>query len=157
MRDPGISPAARHTLAQRRSVSAYDGVRRQNMAKTAKPRMVGAELYFNQLARAKKFYRDILGLTLADETLGHHARFAAGNAFLCLEHKGAENYPSADKAVVFFEVPDLAVTVKALGRKRVLRCESQSGAHRPAWAVLHDPEGHNILLLESQNRPKSKK
>jgi catechol 2,3-dioxygenase-like lactoylglutathione lyase family enzyme len=126
------------------------------MAKTAQPRMVGVELYFNQVPRAKKFYRDILGLTLADETPGHHAQFAAGNAFLCLERKGGENYPSADKAVVFFEVPDLAAAVKALGRKRILRYEPQSGARRPAWAVLHDPEGHNILLLESQNRPKSK-
>ena len=123
------------------------------MAKTAKPRMVGVELYFDHLARAKKFYRNILGLTLADETPGHHAQFAAGDAFLCLERKGAENYPSADKAVVFFEVPDLAAAVKALGRKRILRYEPQSGARRPAWAVLHDPEGHNILLLESKNRP----
>jgi catechol 2,3-dioxygenase-like lactoylglutathione lyase family enzyme len=126
------------------------------MAKTAKPRMVGVELYFNQLARAKKFYRDILGLTLADELPGHHARFAAGNAFLCLERKGAENYTSADKAVVFFEVPDVAAAVKTLGRKRILRYEPQSGARRAAWAVLHDPEGHNILLLESQNKPKRK-
>ena len=126
------------------------------MAKTAKPRMVGVELYFNQFARARKFYRDILGLTLADELPGHHARFAAGNTFLCLERKGAENYPSADKAVVFFEVPDVAAAVKTLGRKRILRYEPQSGARRAAWAVLHDPEGHNILLLESQNKPKRK-
>jgi catechol 2,3-dioxygenase-like lactoylglutathione lyase family enzyme len=126
------------------------------MAKTAKLRMVGVELYFHRLARAKKFYRDILGLTLGAEIPGHHAQFTAGNAFLCLERKGAENYPSADKAVVFFEVPDLAAAVKALGRKRILRYEPQGGALRPAWAVLHDPEGHNILLLESQNRPKRK-
>jgi predicted enzyme related to lactoylglutathione lyase len=126
------------------------------MAKTAKPRMVGVELYFDQLPRAKKFYRDVLGLALADETPGHHAQFAAGDTFLCLERKGAENYPSADKAVVFFEVRDLAAAVKALGRKRVLRYEPRSGARRPSWAVLHDPEGHNILLLESQKSPKSK-
>jgi predicted enzyme related to lactoylglutathione lyase len=126
------------------------------MAKTAKPRMVGVELYFNQLARAKKFYRDILGLTLTNETRGHHAQFAAGDVFLCLERKGAENYPSADKAVVFFEVRELAAAVKALGRKRILRYEPQSGARRPAWALLHDPEGHNILLLESQSNPKRK-
>jgi catechol 2,3-dioxygenase-like lactoylglutathione lyase family enzyme len=127
------------------------------MAKPAKARMVGVELYFDQLPRAKKFYRDVLGLALADETLGHHAQFVAGDVFLCLERKGAENYPSADKAVVFFEVPDVAAAVRALGRKRILRYERQSGARRPAWAVLHDPEGHNILLLESQRKPKSKK
>ena len=126
------------------------------MSKTAKLRLVGVELYFDRLARAKKFYRDILGLALANETYGHHAKFVSGDTFICLERKGAENYPSADKAVLFFEVPDLAAAVKSLGRKRVVRCDSQSSARRPAWAVLHDPEGHNILLLESRNGKQAK-
>lgn len=119
-------------------------------SKSAKLKIVGVELYFNHLTRAKKFYRDTLGLTLADETPGHHAQFSAGNSFLCLERKGAENYPSADKAVLFFEVPNLAATIKSLGRKRILHHEPKAGRGRPAWAVLHDPEGHNILLLQSQ-------
>jgi predicted enzyme related to lactoylglutathione lyase len=119
-------------------------------SKPPKPCVVGVELYFKRLARATKFYRDILGLTLADETPGHHARFSAGNAFVCLERKGSESYPSADKAVVFFEVPDLEATIKSLGRKRILRHEPQADQRRPAWAVLHDPEGHNILLLQSR-------
>jgi predicted enzyme related to lactoylglutathione lyase len=118
--------------------------------KSAKLRIVGVELYFNNLARAKKFYRDTLGLNLAQQTPGHHAQFSAGNAFVCLENKGSENYPSADKAVLFFEVPDLAATIKSLGRKRILRHEPQADQRRPAWAVLHDPEGHNILLLQSR-------
>jgi predicted enzyme related to lactoylglutathione lyase len=123
-----------------------------NMAKTksAKPRIVGVELYFNSLARAKKFYRDTLGLNLAQEARGHHAQFSAGNAFVCLESNGSENYPSADKAVLFFQVPDLAATIKSLGRKRILRHEPQGDQRRPAWAVLHDPEDHNILLLQSR-------
>lgn len=118
--------------------------------KSAKLRIVGVELYFNNLARAKKFYRDTLGLNLAQEAPGHHAQFSAGNAFVCLESKGSENYPSADKAVLFFEVPDLAATIRSLGRKRILRHAAQANQRRPAWAVLHDPEGHNILLLQSR-------
>jgi predicted enzyme related to lactoylglutathione lyase len=119
-------------------------------SKSAQFKIVGVELYFGNLTRAKKFYRDTLGLTLANETPGHHAQFAAGNAFLCLERRGAENYPSADKAVLFFEVPNLAATIKSLGRKRILHHEPKSAQSRPAWAVLHDPEGRNILLLQSQ-------
>jgi predicted enzyme related to lactoylglutathione lyase len=119
------------------------------MRKSATPKIVGVELYFKHLARAKEFYRSTLGLTLADESPGHHAQFAAGNAFICLERKGSENYPSADKAVLFFEVRNLAATIKSLGRKRILHHEPKAG-QRPAWAVLHDPEGHNILLLESR-------
>jgi predicted enzyme related to lactoylglutathione lyase len=125
-------------------------------SKPPKPRVVGVELYFKRLARAKKFYRDILGLTLADETPGHHARFAAGNAFICLERKGSENYPSADKAVLFFEVRDLPATIKSLGRKRILHHEPKADRRRPAWAVLHDPEGHNILLLQSRTKKRER-
>jgi predicted enzyme related to lactoylglutathione lyase len=122
------------------------------MPKSMRLTIVGMELYFNNLTRAKKFYRDTLGLTIANETPGHHAQFNAGNAFLCLERKGAENYPSADKAVLFFEVPNLSATIKSVGRKRILHHEPKSAQSRQAWAVLHDPEGHNILLIQSQKR-----
>ncbi len=62
-----------------------------------------------------------------------------------METKGAENYPSLDKAVLFFEVPDLKAALAAMGRERVVKVEKQ-------WAVLHDPEGHNVLLLERPAR-----
>ena len=106
---------------------------------------VGVELYFEDLDRAKKFYLDTLGLHLSDEQLGHHAKFDVDAAFLCLEAKGSESYPSRDKAVLFFEVPDLEAAIDAIGPHRFVRSE-------PHWAVLHDPEGHNILLLHAGPR-----
>jgi hypothetical protein len=36
-----------------------------------------------------------------------------------------------------------------LGRQHVIRHESN--ASRP-WAVLHDPEGHNVLLLQAPTK-----
>jgi predicted enzyme related to lactoylglutathione lyase len=105
------------------------------------PRLVGVELYFEDLERAKRFYMDTLGLQVSDESPGHHAKFDCGASFVCLEMKGSETYPSRDKAVLFFEVADLESAVKAIGEDQVVRREAQ-------WAVLHDPEGHNILLLE---------
>ena len=107
-------------------------------------RFAGVELYFDDLERAKSFYRDILGLTIANEQAGHHAQFNAGAGFICLECKGAENYPSRDKAVLFLELQDLAAAVAAIGRDRFVRTE-------PTWAVLHDPEGHNVLLIQKKN------
>jgi predicted enzyme related to lactoylglutathione lyase len=103
--------------------------------------LTGVELYFDDLATAKAFYGETLGLELADEQPGHHAKFESGGRFLCLEKKGVETYPSKDKAVLFFEVADLEAAMEAVGRNRVV----QSAA---GWAVLHDPEGHNILLLQ---------
>ena len=120
-------------------------------------RMAGVELYFDDLVRAKKFYVDTLGLNIKNEGAGHFVQFDAGSGFVCLERKGSENYPSQDKAVLFFEVADLAATVESLGRERVVRYEPQGGARRTPWAVLHDPEGHNILLLQAAKRAKRKK
>lgn len=58
-----------------------------------------------------------------------------------LERKGSESYPSRDKAVLFFEVADLGATINAIGRERFLHTAAD-------WAVLHDPEGHNVLLIQ---------
>jgi len=108
----------------------------------SEPRLVGVELYFEKLEPARRFYTDILGLNVSEEQSGRFAKFTSGSGFLCLERKGSESYPSSDKAVLFFEVPDLDAAVTAIGRARFVRIE-------PVWAVLHDPEGHNVLLLET--------
>jgi catechol 2,3-dioxygenase-like lactoylglutathione lyase family enzyme len=116
-----------------------------------RPCLAGIELYFDDLERARDFYRDCLGLPVANEHLGHHAQFDCGSAFVCLERKGAENYPSADKAVLFLEVADLNRAIARIGPERILHHEPNPGRRRQAWAVLHDPEGHNILLLEKRS------
>jgi catechol 2,3-dioxygenase-like lactoylglutathione lyase family enzyme len=113
--------------------------------KDLKPRLVGVELYFDNLNRAQEFYADTLGLTLGDTITNHHAKFDTPTGFVCLERKGVENYPSADKAVLFIEVADLRRTVGVLAGN-IVRYEA--AVVRP-WAVLHDPEGHNILLLQA--------
>lgn len=105
-------------------------------------RFVGVEIYFDDLERARNFYVETLGLRVTGQQPGHHARFDSDAGFICLERKGVESYPSSDKAVLFFEVPDLEAAVSAIGRDRLVRWE----AH---WAVLHDPEGHNVLLLQA--------
>ncbi len=110
-------------------------------------RLSGVELYFDDVDSAKRFYSAVLGLELSEEEAGHFAQFDGGNGFICLERKGSENYPSRDKAVLFFEVPDLDEAIARIGPERVVRSELQAG-RRGRWAVLHDPEGHNILLLE---------
>ena len=102
---------------------------------------VGVELYFSDLDKAREFYVNTLGLTVSDEQAGHHARFEPGAGFICLERKGVESYPSQDKAVLFFAVNDLKSAIAAIGAEKLVRSE-------PGWAVLHDPEGHNVLLLE---------
>src|SRR6202040_3299214 len=62
---------------------------RKKSPRKSKPnlRLTGVELYFEDLPRAKKFYRETLGLELADKSTGHFAQFAAGNSFVCLKER----------------------------------------------------------------------
>jgi predicted enzyme related to lactoylglutathione lyase len=107
-------------------------------------RLAGFELYFEHLEEAKRFYTEILGLQTTEERTGYFAKFDTGAGFMCLERKGSESYPSSDKAVVFIEVTDLQATMARVGRDRFVRIE-------PTWAALHDPEGHNIVLLQASS------
>ena len=114
-------------------------------------RLVGVELYFDDLVAAKNFYEGTLGLDIFGEQPGHHAQFNVGQAFLCLEKKGVEDYPSRDKAVIFLEVPNVQAAVEAIGRERFVHVENGDERTQP-WAVRRDSEGHNVLLLEAQRK-----
>jgi catechol 2,3-dioxygenase-like lactoylglutathione lyase family enzyme len=111
-------------------------------------RLLGVELYVEDLPRARDFYGGVLGLPLEEEQPDRHAKFAPLAAFLCLERKGVENYPSQDKAVVFLEVGDLQGYVASVGADRFVRVELGAS---PRWAVLHDPDGYNVVLIEGAN------
>jgi len=58
-----------------------------------------------------------------------------------------EDCPSLDKAVMFLEVPHLRDAVEVIGEHRIISLQPAAEG-RAAWAILHAPEGHNILLLE---------
>ncbi len=113
------------------------------MTMNAGPNFVGVELYFEHLEAAKQFYTQLLGLEVSEEQSGHFVKFDSASGFICLERKGSESYPSKDKAVLFFEIGDLPSSVEAIGRERFVQIEA-------TWAVLHDPDGHNVLLLQSE-------
>jgi catechol 2,3-dioxygenase-like lactoylglutathione lyase family enzyme len=108
-------------------------------------RLAGVELYASDLERSRAFYERVLSLKVVQEETGHHVMFATGGAFLCLEKPGVENYPSQDKAVIFLEVDDLSAFASSLGRDRFVKYQPDSG-----WAVLHDPDGYNVLLLQKR-------
>jgi predicted enzyme related to lactoylglutathione lyase len=104
-------------------------------------RFTGVELYFSDLKKASAFYADTLGLQISDEDPQRYTKFSGGAGFVCLERKGSDSYPSQDKAVLFFEVSDLQAAISAIGEQLFVERQEK-------WAVLHDPEGHNVLLLQ---------
>lgn len=109
------------------------------------PRFAGVELYFKDLAVARRFYSEALGLAPEEERPEHHIKFSLGDGFLCLERTGVENYPSEDKAVIFLEVGDLASTLRRIPASQLVRDESRGN---PPWAAIRDPEGHTVLLSQ---------
>lgn len=113
--------------------------------------LAGIELYFNDVENARRFYRDVVGLNILDEEGGHYARFGSGPMFVCVERKGSESYSSQDKAVLFFRVADLRQAMDRIGRERFVQVEEQPAKGGRAWAVFHDPEGHNIVLIEQSS------
>jgi catechol 2,3-dioxygenase-like lactoylglutathione lyase family enzyme len=112
---------------------------------TLTARLAGVELYFDDLDTAKDFYTNTLGLPLQEDQPDHHAMLRIGDGFVCLERKGMENYPSADKAVLFLEVPNVRAALDRLVSADVLG--SDLSAAKP-WAAVRDPEGHTVLLLQ---------
>jgi hypothetical protein len=50
--------------------------------------------------------------------------------------------PGQDATCCTFEVPDLEAAITSIGKEGSVRSE-------PGWAVLHDPDGRNVLLLYS--------
>ena len=115
-------------------------------------RLIGVELYFDDLVAAKRFYQETLGLKVSHEQSGHHVQFEIGGPFLCLEKKGVEDYPSRDKAVIFLEVADVRSALEGLGKANLVHFEEGDRNAASPWAVLHDPEGHNVLLLQANSR-----
>src|SRR5262249_39250838 len=107
--------------------------------------LVGVELYFEDLPRARAFYQEVLGLELAETQEGHHVKLMTPGGFICVDRQAVAVYLSADKAVVFFEVTKLSHALERIGADRVIR-RSRRGPD--AWAVLPDPDGHNLLLVE---------
>lgn len=49
--------------------------------------LVGVELYFEDLEKAKRFYVETLGLKVAEEEPEHHAKFESGTRFILLLHR----------------------------------------------------------------------
>jgi catechol 2,3-dioxygenase-like lactoylglutathione lyase family enzyme len=105
-------------------------------------------------AKAIGFYRDVLGLKLADEN-------PVGATFACGSGTFLEVYPSefagtAKNTVAGFEVPDLEMTMRELRSRGVIFEEyalpkttdgiAHLGPNRGAW--FKDPDGNIFALVE---------
>jgi len=100
-----------------------------------------------------KFYTEVMGLKLVMRPQPGMAFFDCAGQYLLIEKQhGAEHYGTG--AVLYFNVPDLAVCVKELkGRGVTLKHEPHRIAQMPAYdlwmAFFEDPDKH-LLALQMQ-------
>jgi predicted enzyme related to lactoylglutathione lyase len=107
-------------------------------------------LYVDDMERETKFYRDVLGLTLAYATKGW-TQFATKGAALVLhptlaDHKDMS--PRASRTHVTFRVDDLTGEYARLIAQGVEFHAPPASAGFGKHATLVDPEGNEIDLLE---------
>ena len=107
-----------------------------------------------EMARARKFYEEALGLPAGSERPNGETRYQAGGTSFALYPRATPT--RADHTALSFEVSDIAAEMQAL-RARGVRFEEYDlpglktvegvcvlGAERAAW--FRDPEG-NILCI----------
>lgn len=107
----------------------------------------GIVLYSRDLARAKEFYHGLLGLpVLLEEANVTH--FDAGSVRLAIHRYPIEGPREAPEGFVVFAVDDLATVYEELRRKGAEFLGPPANRAYGRVAYLHDPEGHEIGLLE---------
>jgi predicted enzyme related to lactoylglutathione lyase len=107
----------------------------------------GVVLYSKDLAQAKDFYSRILGLPVLLEE-PHVIHFDGGSVRLAIHRYPIEGAREAPEGFVVFAVDDLAKTYEDLRRKGAEFLGPPASRPYGRVAYLHDPEGHEIGLLE---------
>lgn len=109
--------------------------------------MEGIVLYSANLERAKAFYGDLLGLPLLLEE-AHVVHFDAGCVRLAIHRYPTEGRRETLEGFIVFAVNDLARAYEDLRRRGAEFLGPPADRPYGRVAYLHDPEGHEIGLLE---------
>ncbi|TLZ81688.1 MAG: hypothetical protein E6K03_09765 [Methanobacteriota archaeon] len=107
----------------------------------------GIVWYSEDLDRARAFYRDVLGLPLLlDE--GHVIHFDAGTVRLAIHRCPPGEGREAPEGFLVFGVDDMTAAYEELSKRGAVFLGAPAQRPYGRVAYLHDPEGHEIGLLE---------
>src|SRR3989442_13699521 len=113
--------------------------------------MEGIVWYSQALDRGRAFYADVLGLPLLlDE--GHVIHFDAGTVRLAIHRCPPGESREAPEGFLVFGVDDLAAAYEELSKRGAVFLGAPAQRPYGRVAYLHDPEGHEIGLLEEPGR-----
>jgi len=110
------------------------------------------ELYFDDLEAAKRFYQETSASTFFTSSPGiTYSLKPAGHSYAWRRREWKNTLP-AIKPCIFLEVADVRSAGERLGKEKVVHFDVGNAHGGSPWAVLHDPEGQNVLLLQANNR-----
>jgi len=107
----------------------------------------GIVLYSQDLNRAKAFYRDVLGFRILLEE-DHVVHFDAGSVRLAIHRYPTGQALEVREGFLVFAVDDLATEYEELRRRGAEFLGPPADRPYGRVAYFHDPEGHEIGLLE---------
>ncbi len=111
----------------------------------------GIVLYSANLDAARAFYRDVLGLPLLLEE-DHVLHFDAGSVRLAIHRYPTEGRREAPEGFLVFAVDDLQAVYEDLQGRGTVFLGPPADRPYGRVAYLHDPEGHEIGLLEEPRK-----
>ncbi|HWA29744.1 MAG TPA: VOC family protein [Rhizomicrobium sp.] len=114
-------------------------------------KLVQVALTCRDLGRARKFYRDTLGLPLMFEA-GHMLFFDIGGQRLMVGLSEKPDQPIGGGTHIYFDAPDLPVLVPALKAKGVelignTETLQRTDTHELKLQFFKDPDGNEIGLM----------
>jgi catechol 2,3-dioxygenase-like lactoylglutathione lyase family enzyme len=103
----------------------------------------------SDLARARTFWVDHLRSPILEEQVDEYFIVDAGGLKLCVDVETGRRAAGANGLAIAFTVSSIADVVAMLRTRGVPIVKTEVSTENAPWAEIHDPDGHTILLTES--------
>ncbi len=99
------------------------------------------------VARARKFYEEVLGLDVVEEMMsGQWVEYAIGNETLAIANVGEQWTPCDQGTAAAFEVEDFNEAMKQLNNQHVRFAAEPFETPCCHMAVVQDPDGNKLII-----------
>jgi predicted enzyme related to lactoylglutathione lyase len=99
------------------------------------------------IARARKFYEEVIGLSVSDEMMGGQwIEYSVGDNTLAIANVGEQWTPSDEGTAAALEVEEFEEAVKHLKDRQVRFAAEPFETPCCRMAVIQDPDGNKLII-----------